>query len=487
MLSAAVFIALMAIANIKGIITAAVCVLTIGIASLFMPDMQLYFARKSRKESLLSWLVSLMAGLNFYAMWQPSSMVEGIAQKLGMTKSVFLAILAIAGTAAAWYAVCCTIGALHDLGETIKSESKKSISLYRAGYRMGGKEYGFILATAIVVLGICSKSSPVYPFNDWVDSNCFFTVGKSMLHGKVLYRDIYEQKGFYLYILHALGYLIANTSFFGVYLLEVMAAFAFLAFAYKIALLYVSDANVLYTVPILAAIVYGAQAFCHGDSAEEFCLPLLAYALWVGLKAIRHGDLPERKEYFLIGVTSGIVLWIKYTMLGFYVGWFAVFAYSMFKHHEWDQMLSSIKWIAVGVLVASLPVLLYFAGNQALEDLWQAYFFNNMFLYSDSAKVSREYGVFGNIANGAWLAVLRDGLIGVLLVLTVLWHGIVGGKRDAALLLACMTGTLLVFIGDVSHIYYALVFCVFAATALPAMLEVRRLSYINKHFWGIGG
>ena len=49
----------------------------------------------------------------------------------------------------------------------------------------------YCLLAAFVVLTICTKSSFLYPFNDWVDANCFFTVGKSMAEGKVLYRDIY--------------------------------------------------------------------------------------------------------------------------------------------------------------------------------------------------------------------------------------------------------------------------------------------------------
>ena len=52
------------------------------------------------------------------------------------------------------------------------------------------KVFWFCLLTAAAVLSICTKSSFLYPLNDWVDSNCFYTVGKSMVHGKVLYRDI---------------------------------------------------------------------------------------------------------------------------------------------------------------------------------------------------------------------------------------------------------------------------------------------------------
>ena len=54
------------------------------------------------------------------------------------------------------------------------------------------KQLVVILITAVAAITICSKSSPIYPLNDWVDSNCFMTVGKSMLRGVVPYRDLYE-------------------------------------------------------------------------------------------------------------------------------------------------------------------------------------------------------------------------------------------------------------------------------------------------------
>lgn len=80
-----------------------------------------------------------------------------------------------------------------------------------------------ILAAAGVLL-FCTKSSPLYPTNDWFDTNCFFTVGKSMFEGRVPYLDIYEQKGPLLYFLYGLCYLVSPTSFFGGYLLETASA-----------------------------------------------------------------------------------------------------------------------------------------------------------------------------------------------------------------------------------------------------------------------
>ena len=74
-----------------------------------------------------------------------------------------------------------------------------------------------IIAFSIFVVTVCSKSSPIYPLNNWDDPNCFFTVGKAMANGKVLYRDIFEQKGPLLYMLHELTYFISGKTFLGVY------------------------------------------------------------------------------------------------------------------------------------------------------------------------------------------------------------------------------------------------------------------------------
>ena len=83
--------------------------------------------------------------------------------------------------------------------------SGKSMNRERAGItkKEAGFAFLFSLLTAAALLLICTKSSVLYPFNDWVDANCYFSVGKSMMNGKVLYRDIYDHKGPLLYTLHA--------------------------------------------------------------------------------------------------------------------------------------------------------------------------------------------------------------------------------------------------------------------------------------------
>ena len=95
----------------------------------------------------------------------------------------------------------------------------------RTLYLIGGcslLSLGFLLIT--------TKSSPLYPINDWVDPHAFFTMGKGMMNGLVPYRDLFEQKGPLLYLIYGIGYLINNTNFLGVFILEVLFFTIFLLF-----------------------------------------------------------------------------------------------------------------------------------------------------------------------------------------------------------------------------------------------------------------
>ena len=70
------------------------------------------------------------------------------------------------------------------------------------------------LASATAALLVCSLSSPLYATNDWVDANTYLTIGRAMLHGQVPYRDLADQKGPLLYVLHMLAAIIQPYGFF---------------------------------------------------------------------------------------------------------------------------------------------------------------------------------------------------------------------------------------------------------------------------------
>ena len=83
--------------------------------------------------------------------------------------------------------------------------------------------YPLCLLFAAVFLFLLTKSSPLYPLNEWVDANIYFTIGKGMMHGSVPYLNLYDQKGPIAFLIFGLASLISGTTFFGVYVIETIA------------------------------------------------------------------------------------------------------------------------------------------------------------------------------------------------------------------------------------------------------------------------
>ena len=181
-------------------------------------------------------------------------------------------------------------------------------------------KYFFIFTSSFLILFFTSTTSPFYPYHIWDDSNCFFTVGNNILNGLVPYKDLVEQKGPLLYFLHAFASIISRTSFFGVFIIQVISLSIFSIFILKILSLF-TDKNIIFLIPFINAIFFTSKNYILGDSAEELCLIFLIYPMYCSIKNIISNQDYSIKELFLIGICAGCVLWIKYTMCFYFIGW----------------------------------------------------------------------------------------------------------------------------------------------------------------------
>ena len=216
------------------------------------------------------------------------------------------------------------------------------------------------LAFGFCVIGVLSMTSPLYSYNPWPDANIYLTTTRQMLRGKMLYRDVFDHKGPYLYLIHIPAVLISQWSFFGVYIIESLFAAAFALISLKITHSKTVKKTVLTLIGCLA--VYGTRAFAKSDSAEEYCLPLLMasfYAL-------------ETDSYFLTGAMAGCIFWTKMTMCSYYIGWYIV----MLQRHGMNAVKKTPE-IAAGLLVASVPALIMFVSD--LNILWDGYITSNIY------------------------------------------------------------------------------------------------------------
>lgn len=249
-------------------------------------------------------------------------------------------------------------------------------------------ELVFLIIAATVTITIVSTCSPLYPFNPWDDANCFFTLGRGIIKGMVPYRDLYEQKGPLLYFIYALAALISQKSFIGAWIVECITASVFAVFSWKTAKLFVTPAKfAIALAPVLLGITYTLKFFNFGGNAEELCFPLLSVALYFGLRsiAIKNG-IPSNTEAFICGLITACLFWIKYTFLGFMLGFVVLITILAIKNKEFKKLWSLVWRFICGFLIISVPILIYFAANKALDSLWEAYFYNNIFLYHSASE-----------------------------------------------------------------------------------------------------
>ena len=75
------------------------------------------------------------------------------------------------------------------------------------------------------------------------------------------------------------------------------------------------------------------------------------------------------------GFLAGCALWLKYTVLGFYIAWVVVLAVVYLWCGRAAQLGKSVAAYLGGMALATLPWVIYFGVNSALEDWFTCYFY----------------------------------------------------------------------------------------------------------------
>jgi len=336
--------------------------------------------------------------------------------------------------------------------------------------------YVFCLLISALFLLIATKSSPLYPFNDWVDVNASFTMGKAMMNGKVLYRDIFDHRGPLLYFINGLAYSLSNTSFLGLFVFEVISFSIFLYFSFRTFNIFLVKAISLMALPLLAVTILNSTGFMHGGSPEELCIPLVAISLFSLIyycKNIYPESMPN-KWIFLNGIIAGSVLWIKYSFLGFWFGWIVSILTITLVKHGFLQTLKNALIFLLGMLIPTIPWLIYFGINHAIYDWIYAYFIINLIGYSKATSFlsficNTFRGILLHLVQNPLLSIVQYFGLFVLLIykkfLDSFWHRL-------GLLLCYIFLSLSVFGGGQLYYYYFLIFSPFLILGLIVILQL---------------
>ncbi|OWR28480.1 hypothetical protein CDO73_18185 [Saccharibacillus sp. O23] len=349
-----------------------------------------------------------------------------------------------------------------------KTPSSSAVRLIIAAY---------CLVSSALLLLLCTKSSPLYPLNDWVDANSFFTMGKGMAHGLVPYRDLFEQKGPLLYFIHTLAYWISDRSFLGVYVFETISFAFFLYYIHKIVALFLDVRYSLLALPFFAAVMLNLPSFTHGDSAEEFTMPLLAFSLYALLRYFKE-TYPDPPPYAMLlanGVAAGMAMWIKYSLLGFWFGWMAALFFCIVLNRRFLRSLLSCGAFLGGMALSSLPWIVYFGVQRAIPQWIDAYILANF----------RFYGKESTLEDKVWLVIYRfrdnllhspmlllTGLLAIFFVFGRKYLPPLAGRLSLLTTLAFLV--LGVYGGGRGYVYYFMVIAPFTVFGWIVLLDLLR-------------
>ena len=245
-----------------------------------------------------------------------------------------------------------------------------------------------VVAITTVIFSICSTTSPLYTFCD--ESHCFFNVGKAILNGQVLYKDILEQKGLLIYLIQIPAYLISHSTFIGVWTIQIILLILFSLSAYRLNIcLGLDDFQSLIAVSIPDMIIFTSNSLASGQIVEVYTLPFFMYSLYSLIRNIEENRDFSWQMILLNGIFAGIILWMKYSLLGFYFAWAAFVCICLLVKRGFGTALKTGLIFLGGMFIVSIPCLLYFFLNGAITELIDCYFINNISGYGDQITLGR--------------------------------------------------------------------------------------------------
>ena len=205
------------------------------------------------------------------------------------------------------------------------------------------------------------RFNPINGYAPSTDSGVYLYIGQQLLRGVVPYRDIFDNKGPLLYAVNALGLLLADGSFWGVYVLEysLMALTTILTFLILRVRVGWQVAGVVTLFFVLAA-----AHIAVGNHEEEYAVVLQAVALFL---LARKPALETRAwPWFLAGMLGAGAFFLKPTGLGLWIALVVTLLLLCRKTGMWRDAGRQLLVGLAGATTTIVTVLFYLAASGAL-------------------------------------------------------------------------------------------------------------------------
>ncbi len=313
-------------------------------------------------------------------------------------------------------------------------------------------EYLLICIIGILFLVFYAISTSPITSNFWGSDSAFFQmVGRNLNHGLVMYKDIFDIKGPYLFLIEYLGYA-AGLGRYGVFIIEIINLCIVLYYIYRSVELVTKKnrTQCLIWTCILFFFILACTLDC-GNLSEEYALPYLFASLWMYLRYKVNDHIGN--SAFWYGICFTLASLGRVTNSAFICVLVLDVIINLMLDKKWKELFKCAALFIGGVIISSMPFIIYFISQGALSDMFKA-------VFTFSFKYSVESTLYERICTMRW-PLLIVFFMEILICLKMYRHEC---KKVIILLLNCFVMFMVLTLGNAYIHYYQIL--------IPSMLLV---------------
>ena len=205
------------------------------------------------------------------------------------------------------------------------------------------------------------------------DNAVFYLMGKAMLKGQVLYKDVFDHKTPYVYFINAIASLLGKNHL-GLYLITVLVLFISLYFTYKIVDLIINDKTfAIISAAIICLFLNNANMTLGFLRTEGYVISLVLPSAYLFIKFLLSDKKSFKlREMFIIGVLAGLTLMINLKAAVLYVPFAFSVAIVLAKSKNYKNIFGCFVFGLLGVVLSVLPFVIYLTLTNSFDDAFDA-------------------------------------------------------------------------------------------------------------------
>ena len=209
------------------------------------------------------------------------------------------------------------------------------------------------------------------------DAAVFAYIGERMGEGLAPYRDLFDHKGPFLYLIEAAGCVLTPGSYKGLWILEYLNMLLTLGLMLAACTCMSRRKSSAVLAVMLSFLVCGRRLYEGGNLTEEYAMPWIALGMLVYLRFFQSGNLRYR-EIALLGSAFGAVAMLRINMAALWLAWTPITIVLLVKRGQARAIPRCIGSFLLGLCAFVIPFLLWMYAGGFLKEFWECYVLFNL-------------------------------------------------------------------------------------------------------------